>query len=77
MLFETLTTCNCILYIDIHCDTLLWSPQHGSTFIGRPPRTYIDQLCDDIGCLPEDLPNAMSDRDAWRDRVKDIRASTT
>ena len=48
-------------------DTLPWSPQHGSTFIGRPPCTYIDQLCDETGCLPEDLPNSMRDRDAWRD----------
>ena len=41
---------------------------------GRPTCTYIGQLCDDTGCLPEDL---ISDRDAWRDWVKDIRASTT
>ena len=35
------------------------SPQHGSGFIGRPPRTYINQLPNDAGCFPEDLPNAM------------------
>ena len=39
--------------------------------------TYIDQLYDDTGCLPEDLPNAMSNRDSWRDRVIDICASMT
>ena len=58
-------------------DALLWRPQHGYTSVGRPTRTYIDQLCDDTGCLPEDLPNAMNDRTGWRTRVKDIRASKT
>ena len=29
---------------------------------GRPARTYIQQLCDDTGCSPEDLPEAMNDR---------------
>ena len=28
---------------------------------GRPARTYIQQLCEDTGCSPEDLPEAMND----------------
>ena len=32
------------------------------------------QLCEDTGCNPEDLPEAMNDREKWRERVKDIRA---
>ena len=28
---------------------------------GRPARTYIQQLCEDTGCCPEDLPRAMND----------------
>ena len=40
---------------------------------GRPARTYIQQLCEDTGCSPEDLPEAMNDREKWRERVKDIR----
>ena len=44
---------------------------------GRPARTYIQQLCEDTGCSPEDLPKAMNDREMWRERVKDIRASGT
>ena len=41
---------------------------------GRPARTYIQQLCDDTGCNPEDLPEVMIDREKWRERVRDIRA---
>ena len=44
---------------------------------GRPARTYMQQLCEDTGCSPEDLPEAMNDREKWRERVRDIRASGT
>ena len=37
---------------------------------GRPARTYIQQLCEDTGCSPEDLPEAMNDREKWRERVR-------
>ena len=40
-------------------------------------RTYIQQLCEDTGCCPEDLPEAMNDREKWRERVRDIRATST
>ena len=41
--------------------------------LGRPAR-IIQQLCEDTGCNPEDLPEAMSDREKWRETVRDIRA---
>ena len=41
---------------------------------GRPARTYIQQLCDDTGCNPEDLPEAMNNMETWRERIRDIRA---
>ena len=28
----------------------------------------IQQLCNDTGCNPEDLPEAMNDRETWRER---------
>ena len=28
-------------------------------------------------CSPEDLPEAMNDKEKWRERVRDIRASGT
>ena len=58
-------------------DVLLWTPTHGRAKAGRPARTYIQQLCEDTGCCPEDLPEAMNDREKWRDRVRDIRATST
>ena len=58
-------------------DVLLWIPTHGSAKAGRPARTYIQQLCEDTGCCPEDLPRAMNDREEWRERVRDIRAAST
>ena len=56
-------------------DVLLWTPTYGRAKAGRPARTYIQQQCEDTGCSPEDLPEAMNDREKWRERVKDIRAS--
>ena len=55
-------------------DVLLWTPTHGCARVGRPARTYIQQLCEDTGCSPEDLPEAMNDRKKWRETVRDIRA---
>ena len=28
-------------------------------------RTYKQLLCEDTGCSPEDLPEAMNDREKW------------
>ena len=56
-------------------DVLPWTPTYGRA--GRPARTYIQQLCEDTGCNPEDLPEAMNNRKKWRERVRDIRASGT
>ena len=36
--------------------TTKWTPAYGQSKAGRPARTYIQQLCDDTGCNPEDLP---------------------
>ena len=55
-------------------DVLRWTPSHGRAKAGRPARTYIQQLCEDTGCSPEDLPEAMNDRERWRERVRDICA---
>ena len=58
-------------------DVLLWTPTYDRAKAGRPARTYIQQLCEDMGWSPEDLPEAMNDREKWRERVRDIRASGT
>ena len=33
-------------------DVLLWTPTYGREKAGRPARTYIQQLCEDMGCSP-------------------------
>ena len=58
-------------------DVLPWPPAYSQAKAGRPARTHIQQLCEDTGCSPEDLPKAMKDREKWRERVRDIRASST
>ena len=52
-------------------DVLQWTPSQGRAKAGQPPRTYIQQLCEDTGCSPEDLPEAMNDREEWQ-RVSGI-----
>ena len=58
-------------------DVLLWTSSHGRAKAGRPARTYIQQFCADTGCSPEDLPEAIPDREGWQERVRDIRADGT
>ena len=58
-------------------DVLLWTPTYGRAKAGRPAQTYIQQLCQDTGCSPEDLPEAMNDREKWQERVRDICACVT
>ena len=58
-------------------DVLLWTSAYAQSKAGWPARTYIQQLCEDTGCNPEDLPKAMNDRETWRERVRDIHASRT
>ena len=43
---------------------------------GHPARTYIQQVCADTGCSPEDLPKAKDDREVWRERVRNIHADS-
>ena len=54
---------------DLISDVLLWTPAHGRAKARRPARTYKQQLCEDTGCSIEDLPEAMNDREKWRERV--------
>ena len=58
-------------------DVLLWTPSYGRAKAGRPAQTYIQQLCEDTGCNSEDLPEAMNDREEWREKVRDIHADST
>ena len=59
---------------ELKSDVLLWTPSHGRSKAGRPARTYIQRLWADTRCSLEDQPEAIDDRDGWRERVSDIRA---
>ena len=37
-------------------------PTYGRVKAGQPALTYIQQLCKDTGCSPEDLPEAMNEK---------------
>ena len=52
-----------------------WTPTYGRAKAGWPATTYIQKLCEDTGHSLEDLPEAMNDRENWRERVRDIRTS--
>ena len=43
-------------------DVLLWTPSHGQAKAGWLAQTYIQQLCEDMGCSLEDLPETMNGR---------------
>ena len=58
-------------------DVLLWTPTYGRAKAGQPAQTYKQQLCEDTGCSPEDLLEAMNDREKWQERLRDIPASGT
>ena len=65
------------IWDELISDVLPWTPTYGQAKAGRPARTYIQQLCEDTECSAEDQPEAMNDREKWRERVRDIRASDT
>ena len=52
-------------------DILLWTPSHGRAKAGQPAMTYIQQLCANTGCNPEDLPEVMDNREGWWERVRE------
>ena len=58
-------------------NVLQWTPTYGQAKAGRTAWTYIQQLYEEMGCSPEDLPEVMNDREKWRERVRDIRAGDT
>ena len=46
-------------------DVLLWTPTYSRAKAGQQTQTYIQQLCEDTGYSPEDLPEAMNDWEKW------------
>ena len=44
-------------------DVLPWTLTYGRAKAGWPAQTYIQQLCEDMGCSSEELPEVMNDRE--------------
>ena len=58
-------------------DVLLWTPLQERANVAQPGRTYLQQLCSDMGCSLEDLLDVRDDRDEWRGRVREIHVKGT
>ena len=60
-----------------HCwrykDELIRTSSHRHASAGQPTRIYRQHLCTD----KEDLLETMEDRDEWRERLRELRASST
>ena len=48
-----------------------WTPSNGRASVGRPTRTYLQELCMDTECCLEDLSETMDDRDKWQERERE------
>ena len=57
-------------------NVFLWTPSHGRAKAGRPARSFIQQLCDDMGYSLEVMPDTMDNREVWRERVRNICADS-
>ena len=75
--YSSYTNQTCRSRGELTSDVLWWTLTYGRAKAERPARTYIQHLCEDTGCYPEDLPEAMNYREKWRERVRDIRATST
>ena len=62
---------------ELICDVLIWLPKNGKRSRGRPAKTFVDQLVDDTECNVDELMNEMNDRDEWKLRDNECRASST
>ena len=58
-------------------EVLLWTLTYGRAKAGWPAQTHIQQLCEDMGCSSEDLPEVMNNWEKWRERVRDVHAGGT
>ena len=62
---------------ELRSNVLLSTSSLGRAKVGRPTRTYIQQLCANTRCNLEDLLGTMDDRDGWRERVREIHACSS
>ena len=59
---------------ELRSDMLLRTPSHGRAKVGRPSKTYIQQLCTNTENSLKDFLGAMGNRERERERVREIHA---
>ena len=48
---------------------------HGTAKVGRPVKTYPKLLTEDTSAQLADVPNALDNRELWREIVNSVRAT--
>ena len=56
---------------------LLWTPKRGQRSREIPAKPFVDQMVEDTKCEVDELINLMDNRDEWKKRVLECRASST
>ena len=67
--------------VELISDVPLWTPIDRHTSVGRPANNYLQQLRVDTGCILEELPGTLGDRDEWKERerksAKSVHSAST
>ena len=63
--------------VESNIEQVLTTTPHETPTIRPLASHHENYTSEDTGCNPEDLPEAMNDREKWRERVRDIRAGGT
>ena len=61
---------------EIISGVLLCTSSHRHASVGRPTRTYLQQLSMDTGCSLEVMSEAMDVRDKWQEKIREIHVSS-
>ena len=61
---------------ELASEVITWQPRRGRSNVGRPHKTYHQQLIEDAGCqTTQELETLMADRDIWREKIRLVRVS--
>ena len=60
---------------EVVSDFVLLDSNHGTAKVGRPIKTYLKLLTEDHGIQVADLPNAVDNRELWREIFESVWAT--
>ena len=59
---------------ELASEVITWQPRRGRSNIGRPHKTYYQQLVEDACCqTTQELETLMADRNIWREKIRLVR----